>query len=120
MNSTLVPHPEPRKITPEVLKDLIRSAIERANTKSSRDALALPAELNPEQEKVFYRQEGRQLFEYFHDYPSDPAATAHEYHLKNYREVGIELFRNRTLQKGRMNSGWRYQFLAVDCAKKSD
>jgi len=33
--------------------------------------------------------------------------------------VGSELFRNRTLQKERMNSGWRYQFLAIGCAEES-
>ncbi len=119
-DAKLIPHPKPRKITPETLKSLIFAAIEDANSIMSRGPLSLPPNLTPEEQAVFHIQEGRQLFEYFHDYPSDPAATAHEYHLKNYRDVGIELFRNRILQKGRMNSGWRYQFLAVNCAKKSE
>ena len=31
----------------------------------------------------------------------------------------VDQFRIRTLQKERMNSGWRYQFLAIDCAHES-
>lgn len=112
-------HPAPRRITPDRLKTLILSAIQRADLKSSREALLVPAGLTPDEEEDFYQAEGRSLFEYFHDYPIDPAATAHEYHEKNYQDVGTDLFRNRALQKGRMNSGWRYQFLAVDCAKQS-
>jgi hypothetical protein len=49
----------------------------------------------------------------------DPASTAHQIYNKHYRVVGIEQFRNRTLQKERMNSGWRYQYLSVDCARES-
>jgi hypothetical protein len=49
----------------------------------------------------------------------DPAATAHQLYGKHYKDVGKEQFRNRTLQKERMNSGWRYQFLALSCAQKS-
>ena len=115
----LVPHPEPRSITPELLKQLILGAIEEASAMSSRASLEVPAHLTIEMEEEFYRAEGRNLFEYFHDYPIDPAATAHEYYGKNYRDVGLDLFRNRALQKGRMNSGWRYQLLARDCAKNS-
>jgi hypothetical protein len=116
---TLALHPEPRAITPELLKRLIHHAIHEANTMSSREALEIPADLTSEEMDDFYRQEGRSLFEYFHDYPVDPAATAYDYHRKNYTDVGIDLFRNRTIQKGRMNSGWRYQLLARDCAKNS-
>jgi hypothetical protein len=116
---TLVPHPEPRRITPELLKKLILQAIHEANAMSSREALEIPPDLTPEEMEDFYRQEGRNLFEYFHDYPVDPAATAHDYYRKSYRDVGLDLFRNRAVQKGRMNSGWRYQLLARDCAKNS-
>lgn len=116
---TLVAHPQPRRITPEILKKLVLNAINEANALSSREALLIPPDLTPQQEDEFYRTEGRSLFEYFHDYPVDPAATAHDYLNKNYRVVGLDLFRNRAMQKGRMNSGWRYQILARDCAKNS-
>lgn len=104
-DTKLAPHPEPRAITLEMLSSFIRDAIADAEDKSSRSPLDMPEGLTPEQEAKFYADEGRKLFEYFHDYPSDPAATSHEYYLKNYRDVGTELFRDRSLQKGRMNSG---------------
>lgn len=47
---------------------------------------------------------------------TDPASTAQQIYQKQYRIVGLEQFRNRLLQKGRMNTGWRYQFLVLDCA----
>ncbi|MEP7287458.1 MAG: hypothetical protein ABI947_17000 [Chloroflexota bacterium] len=118
-DSKLVQHPEPRQITPKVLKTLILRSIHDAEEKSSRLPFEIPPNLTPDQEGIFYSKEGHNLFTYFHDYPTDPAATAHEYYQKNYRDVGIDLFRNRMLQKGRMNSGWRYQFLAVECASQS-
>lgn len=118
-DSYLLPHDEPRRITPDALQNLILFAIEQADAKSSRDSFAIPSELNPDKLEDYFQQEGRSLFEHFHDYPSDPAATAHEYQHKHYRDVGTELFRSRALQKGRMNSGWRYQFLAVYCARES-
>lgn len=118
-DSLLIPHDEPRRITPDTLQRIIRFAIEQANTKSSRDSLAIPSELSADELEIYFQDEGRSLFEYFHDYPTDPAATAYEYQYKHYQDVGTELFRNCALQKGRMNSGWRYQFLAVYCAKES-
>src|SRR5579859_7812690 len=118
-DSQLEQHPEPRAITVEALKNLIAQAIKDAEQKSSRFGPQIEANLTPDQEEQFYLTEGRELFEYFHKYPSDPAATAHEYHHKNYRKVGTDLFRSRTLQKSRMNSGWRYQFLAQECATHS-
>ncbi|MCI0525337.1 MAG: hypothetical protein L0Y75_08760 [Acidobacteria bacterium] len=66
-----------------------------------------------------YKRQGKELFSYFKKYSDDPASTADKLFGKHYREVGIEQFRNRTLQKERMNSGWRYQYLAHDCATHS-
>jgi hypothetical protein len=117
--SGVVGHPEPRRISSELLERLIVSAIEHAEQKSRRELVAITPDMDATERDERYRTLGRNLFEYFHDYPIDPAATAHEYHNRHYREVGLEVFRNRTLQKGRMNSGWRYQFLAVGCAKES-
>lgn len=115
----LIAHPNPTPITPQLLKQLIEGAIRLANEKSSRDVLSLPPEATLEEKQAVFLREGKKLFSYLHDYPIDPAATAHDYHGKHYRQVGLELFRNRTLQKGRMNSGWRYQFLAAGCAEQS-
>jgi hypothetical protein len=101
------------------LKKLIRDAIINANQKSSRAILALEPETTPEEIARVYKNEGRKLFAYFRRYCGDPASTAHQLYGKSYRDVANEQFRNRTLQKERMNSGWRYQFLATGCAQES-
>ncbi len=116
-DSVLMPHSS--KIPIEALKDLIRQAIQDANTKSSRVILAIPDDANTEDVQRIYREAGKELFKYFRDYPSDPASRALQLDRQHYRVVGIEQFRNRTLQKERMNSGWRYQYLAVACARAS-
>jgi hypothetical protein len=77
----------------------------------------LPADAKADELEAIYRKEGRELFKYFRKYCGDPAATAHQIYKKNYRDVAVEQFRNRTLQKERMNSGWRYQYLVIDCAR---
>lgn len=107
------------KIPAEQLKSLIRRAIMSANRKSSREILSIPPDAAPERVAAIYESKGRELFRYFKKYVGDPASTAHQIYGKHYRAVGIEQFRNRTLQKERMNSGWRYQYLAVDCARHS-
>lgn len=130
---SLIPQPYPR--TPEGLlddqalvghsrlideadlKQMIRNAIEAAAQKSSRTILSIGEQANAEEFQETCIREGRALFRYFHKYVSDPAATAHQLRGKHYRDVGIEQFRNRTLQKERMNSGWRYQYLAVYAAR---
>jgi hypothetical protein len=116
-DSQLVPHFI--KIPSNELQRLISSAITNANKKSSRQILSVPNDITAEETKNILRSEGKKLFAYFKKYVGDPAATAHQLHGKHYHEVGAEQFRNRTLQKERMNSGWRYQFLALDCAQKS-
>ncbi len=92
-DSKLVQHSEPRKITPQLLKMLIIRAIKNAEQKSRRAAFELPPNLSPEEKERFYEKEGRELFEYFHKSPIDPAATAHDCYKKNFREVGTDLFR---------------------------
>jgi hypothetical protein len=116
-DSTLQPHSN--QIPVEDLKALIRAAIETANKKSSREILSIPANATAEEIDQIYERQGRELFKYFKKYVGDPASTAYQIYGKNYRVVGVEQFRNRTLQKERMNSGWRYQYLAVDCARSS-
>lgn len=115
--SALVPHSY--KIPARQLKVLIRSAINNANQKSSRTILSIQADASPEELAKIYAREGQKLFAYFKKYIGDPAATAHQIYGKHYRDIGREQFHNRSLQKERMNSGWRYQFLVVDCAQGS-
>lgn len=116
-DTTLVPHKH--KIPSSQLKSLIKSAIHNANKKSSREILLIPLEAGKEEINRICEEQGIDLFRYFKKYCGDPASTAHQLYGKHYHTVGKEQFRNRTLQKERMNSGWRYQFLASDCAQKS-
>lgn len=115
--SQLAPHTI--KISFEQLKQIIEAAIANANQKSSREILSIPSDATEQQIKKIYEKEGRELFKYFKKYCSDPASTAYEIRGKHYEAVAKEQFRNRTLQKQRMNSGWRYQYLAKDCAQAS-
>lgn len=115
--STLVLHPA--KLPVEKLKGLIRDAISNANSKSSREILSIPPDATEEVVAEICKREGKALFRYFKKYSDDPASTADKLSERHYREVALEQFRNRTLQKERMNSGWRYQYLAHDCASHS-
>lgn len=116
-DSTLVPHKY--KIPLDELKKIILSAIHNAGKKSSRVILSIPPDASQEEINSIYIKQGKALFAYFKKYIGDPAATAHQINGKHYTDVAKEQFRNRTLQKERMNSGWRYQFIALDCAQKS-
>jgi len=116
-DSKLVKHH--KKIDKTKLEDLIVRSIDYANLKSSREAFKIPEFENEEELKKFYKKEAWELFKYFHKYCDDPASTSHNLHGRNYVDVCKEAFRNRVLQKQRMNSGWRYQSLAKDCAIES-
>jgi hypothetical protein len=116
-DSSLVPHQT--EISSSKLKELILSAINNANNKSSRVILAIPIDVDEQELEKIYKKEGKLLFRYFKKYCGDPASTAHQVNGQHYKDVGREQFRNRTLQKERMNSGWRYQFLALGCAQES-
>lgn len=118
LNETrLTPHI--RKIPFEELKVIIRDAIASAARKSRREILELADGLSDDEKKQVYRSKGKELFAYFRRYYGDPAATAYDCLDKHYREIATEQFRNQTLQKQRMNSGWRYQYIAKDCAVRS-
>ncbi|NUO83218.1 hypothetical protein HUU05_24360, partial [candidate division KSB1 bacterium] len=116
-DAKLAPHKH--KLAIAELKKLIRLAIDNANKKSRRAILSVPEGATQQEIETLYAKGGKELFKYFKKYCGDPASTAHQIYGKHYREVGREQFHNRTLQKERMNSGWRYQFLAVDCALHS-
>ena len=112
-DSKLQPHL--RKIPISELKTIIVDSIDYANKKSSRTILKITGD-TPEK---FYKRTGKGLFKYFLQYCGDPASTAHACLNRHYSEVGKEQFRNRILQKQRMNSGWRYQYIAKESANNS-
>jgi len=113
-DSTLVQHE--RKLPAAQVKDFVRNAIIEANRKSSREILSIGPDEIPQQAQKKFASAGKKLLDYFRQYCIDPAATAHQTQGKHYTTVGQELFHRRTLQKERMNSGWRYQYLTVSCA----
>lgn len=116
--SSLVEHSE-KRITIEKLKEVVNAAIDYANKKSSRELLAMPEELTEAELKAFYTKKGKELFKYFVRYCGDPASTAYDCINQTYSQVAKDNFRNNLIQKGRMNSGWRYQHLAKDTARLS-
>jgi hypothetical protein len=116
-DSQLIPHKS--KIAVDKLKEIIVSAIETAGRKSSRAILNLPEDASEEEVRRTYQKEGWELFKYFIRYCGDPASTAHQCLNRKCSDVAKEQFRNRTLQKERMNSAWRYQFIAKDAASAS-
>jgi hypothetical protein len=116
-DSALAPHK--RKITASEMERLIISAIANANAKSSREILSISVGASEAELEQIYTHEGKELFDYFRKYCGDPASTAYQVNGQHYRDVGREQFRNRTLQKERMNSRRRYQYLATGCAQES-
>ncbi len=108
-----------KKIPIGDLKTIIQEAIRYAAGKSSRVILEIPDTCDLSEMKKIYMREGRELFDYFVKYCGDPASTAHACLNRHFIDVGKEQFRNRTLQKQRMNSGWRYQYIAKRAAEES-
>ncbi|NUL81638.1 MAG: hypothetical protein HUU60_02820 [Armatimonadetes bacterium] len=108
--------PHTNRVGVDSLKRIIADAIRKANQKSSREAFNLHEDATPEQVASTYSRAGRELFKYFKKYCGDPASTAYQCLDRHYSEVAEEQFHLRTLQKERMNSGWRYQFIAKDAA----
>ncbi len=111
--------PHSHKLTLTELKEIIRDAVQYANKKSSRKILNISEDITRKEKKTLFLKEGKELFNYFRKYYGDPATTAHECFGRHYSQIAMEQFRNRTLQMERMNSGWRYQYMAKDCAVKS-
>src|SRR5436190_23211319 len=110
----LVPHTH--KISSSKVRQIISDAVKNANRKASRVILNIPEKSTDAEMRNIFLKEGRKLLEYFRQYCGDPPATAYQCLDRHYSEVAAEQFRNRTLQKERMNSGWRYQFIAYKCA----
>lgn len=116
-DSKLVPHIG--KIPVKVLKDIISAAIETASKKSSRAIVDLPEDATQEETIKAYTKEGKKLFSYFVTYCGDAASTALNCAGRMCTEVAQEQFKVRSLQKQRMNSAWRYQYIAKDAASAS-
>jgi hypothetical protein len=111
--------PHQKKIVKTALKVIIKEAIVWAGKKSSRAILEIPDETSADERVKVYRKKGKELFAYFRKYYGDPATSAYEAMGKHFSDVAKDQFRNQTLQKERMNSGWRYQYIAKDCAISS-
>lgn len=116
-DSKVTPHK--KKITHDKLKEIIKDAVKSANLKSSRAILNIGDNISEEEILKIYIKEGIELFKYFVKYCGDPASSAFDSNKQHYSKVAKEQFRNRTIQKERMNAGWRYQFIAKDAAKLS-
>jgi len=112
-------NPHTHRIPRTQLKQIIRQSIERAGKKSSRAILAIPDDMSENERNTIYRAKGKALFQYFRKYYGDPATSAFDCLGRHFAVVAKEQFRNQTLQKERMNSGWRYQYIAKDCAQQS-
>ena len=107
------------RIPKDELRQIINDGIDYANRKSSRVILNLTEKISKKARSELLQIEGKRLFDYFSKYYGDPASTAYECLGKHYSDIAKEHFRNRTLQKERMNSGWRYQYIAKECAMRS-
>ncbi|MBN1412639.1 MAG: hypothetical protein JW969_17460 [Spirochaetales bacterium] len=107
------------KIPFNKLKEIIISAIETAGKKSSRAILNLSDDATEEDVAETYKKAGWELFKYFIKYYGDPAYTAYQCLNRKCDDVAKEQFRNRTLQKERMNSAWTYQYIAKETASAS-
>lgn len=104
------------KIDEASFRQIILDAVRVANYKSSRKLLEIPDDASEEQIKKIYKDQGKKLFDYFRTSFADPASSAHQCHERHYSDVAREQWRSRTIQKERMNSGWRYQYIAKDAA----
>jgi len=115
--SVLATHKE--QVDKETLRALIINAIHDANKKSGRRMLNLPEDADSKALDAFYVKNAKALFDYFRKYGTDPASTALQLAGQHCLDVAAEQFKIRALQKARMNSGWRYQYLAMDCARRT-
>ncbi len=113
-------NPHIYKLTSSELKTIIIDAIDRANKKSGRSILGdIPEDVPEEELGKIYKSKGKELFQYFVKYCEDPASTAYQCLGKHYADIAREQFRNKTLQRERMNTGWRYQFIAKGAAART-
>lgn len=108
--------PHLKELIDEDIDAIIIKAVKSANLKSSRAILNIKEDISETEINKIYQRQGKALFKYFVKYCGDPASTAFDCINQHYAKIAKEQFRNRTIQKERMNSGWRYQFIAKDAA----
>ncbi len=108
--------PHVHQLTDKTIEGIIMRAVKSANLKSSRAILNIKEDIPESDLNKIYKKQGKALFQYFIKYCGDPASTAFDCINQHYSKIAKEQFRNRTIQKERMNSGWRYQFIAKDAA----
>ncbi len=108
--------PHVMELSDEQLNSIIIKSVKSANLKSSRAILNIKDNLSEIEINRIYQKQGTALFKYFLRYCGDPASTAFDCMNQHYAKIAKEQFRNRTIQKERMNAGWRYQFIAKDSA----
>jgi hypothetical protein len=97
----------------------VLAALAYANKKCSREILKIPDNATKKEVATLCREAGKSLYDYFLRYCGDPASTAYQCNKRHYRQVAEEQHRNRQTQMERMNSGWRYQYIAKDAAGRS-
>lgn len=108
--------PHIKELTDKQIDTIIIKSVKSANLKSSRAILNIKEDISDAEINKIYQKQGKALFNYFVKYCGDPASTAYDCINQHYTKIAKEQFRNRTIQKERMNSGWRYQFIAKDAA----
>jgi len=102
-DSKVTPHS--KKLTNKKLKEIIAAAVRSANLKSSRTILNIGDNISEKEINKIYIKEGKALFKYFIRYCGDPASSAFDSINQHYSKIAKEQFRNRTIQKERMNAG---------------
>ncbi len=107
------------KLSKDQLYQTIKEAISYVSAKSSRVLLNIPIDSNDETILKYHKKAGKDLFLYFKKYCGDPASSAFDCYGKHFSLIAKEQFRNRIIQKERMNAGWRYQHIAKDTATLS-
>lgn len=100
------------RLNSDELAEIIKDAIKYADSKSSMEFITRSKKSKENNLEKVYGKAGRELFNYFKKYCSDPAQTALDCYEKHYSLVAKEHARNLLVQKLRMHSGWRYQYIA--------
>ncbi len=108
-----------REISSETLSRIVEEAIDYADAKASQDLFGTPHQKGKSAATASMRRQGRELLNYFRKYCVDPAQTALDCAGRHFEEIAKEQAFNRLVQKKRMNSGWRYQYIAKDTARQT-
>ena len=105
------------RVSADELQEAILLAMQSANKRSSREMFTASAKVSLSEGEDIYTKAGKEIFQYFREYSSDPASRAYQLQGQHCRDIARQQFQLKALQKERMNSGWRYQYLAIECAR---